>query len=164
MANLTLRRAIEMAVATEELGAAHYRAIADKFTSEPVVAEVFLRLAEDEVAHEAQFRELLNEVPAEQNTVGHDEAGLLLRAAATSQFFDKEALADTAGIKSPADALAKALAFERSTLFYYQSLRDVLGESSPQLQEMIEAEKAHLTTLMKVIVSDAKFRGLSDPW
>jgi hypothetical protein len=29
---------------------------------------------------------------------------------------------------------------------------------------MIDAEKDHVTALMKVIVSDAKFRGLADPW
>jgi hypothetical protein len=29
---------------------------------------------------------------------------------------------------------------------------------------MIDSEKAHLTALMKVILSDARFRGLADPW
>lgn len=163
MENLTLRKAIEMAVATEELGAKYYSEIAGKFSDETEVANVFQQLAADEEAHETQFRRLLDEVPAEKNQVGEDDAGLLLRAAATSQFFDKKALADIAEIASPADALAKALAFERSTLFYYQSLKEILGESA-QLQNMIDAEKDHMTTLMRVIVSDAKFRGLADPW
>ncbi len=163
MKNLTLRKALEVAVATEELGAKYYQEIARKFSDEKEVVEVFGKLAEDEVAHEAQFKKLLDEVASESGDVGQDDAGLLLRAAATSQFFDKKALEDIAEIKSATDALAKALAFERSTLFFYQSLKDVLGES-PQLQKLVDAEKAHVTTLMKVIVSDAKFRGLADPW
>jgi rubrerythrin len=163
MENLTLRKAIEMAVATEELGAKYYQEIAEKFSDERDVARVFKQLAEDEVAHETQFKNLLDEVPPEKDAVGQEDAGLLLRAAATSQFFDRKAIANTAEISTPADALAKALAFERSTLFYYQSIQEVLGES-PQLQKMIDAEKSHVTTLMKVIISDAKFRGLADPW
>ena len=162
MENITLRKAIEVAVATEELGAKYYKEIAAKFSGEAEVARVFQQLAQDEEAHESQFRRLLDEVPPE-NEVGQDDAGLLLRAAAMSQFFDKKMLADTAEIKSPADALAKALAFERSTLFYYQSLKDILGESN-QLQKMIDAERDHVTTLMRVVVSDARFRGLADPW
>jgi rubrerythrin len=161
MENLTLRKAIELAVATEELGARHYQELAKKFAGQGEVASVFEHLAEDEVSHEAQFRALLKEVPEDKQVAGDDESGLLLRAAATSQFFDKKALEEN--IETPADALAKALAFERSTLFYYQSIRDVLGES-PQLDEMIQAEKSHVTTLMKVILSDAEFRGLADPW
>jgi rubrerythrin len=161
MGNLTLRKALEMAVATEELGAKYYQEITKKFSSDKEIVEMFGQLADDEVAHENQFKKLLEEVPADE--VEQDDAGLLLRAAATSQFFDQKALENTAEIKTVADALAKALAFERSTLFYYQSLKGVLGES-PQIQKLIDAEKAHVTTLMKVIVSNAKFRGLADPW
>jgi rubrerythrin len=161
MENLTLRKAIEIAVTTEELGAKHYQELAKKFAGEAEVAGLFQKLSEDEVSHEAQFKALLNEVPEANQDLVDDEKGLLLRAAATAQFFDKKALEEA--VETPADALAKALAFERSTLFYFQSIKEVLGES-PQLDEMIQAEKAHVTTLMKVILSDAKFRGLADPW
>jgi rubrerythrin len=163
MENLTLRRAIEMAVATEELGAKYYQEIAKKFSNESEIARVFRQLSEDEVAHETQFRKLLEEVPPEKDAAEQGDAGLLLRAAATSQFSDKKAIENVAEIETPTDALAKALAFERSTLFYYQSIKDILGES-PQLQKMIDSEKTHVTTLMKVILSDARFRGLADPW
>ena len=163
MKSLTLRKAIEMAVATEDLGAKYYQQIAKKFSEDKQIAEVFGQLAEDEISHENQFKKLLDEVPSESDEVGQDDAGLLLRAAATSQFFDQKALEDTSDIKSASDALTKALAFERSTLFYYQSLKDVIGESE-QLQKLIEAERSHVTSLMRVIVSDAKFRGLADPW
>jgi rubrerythrin len=163
MENLTLRKAIEMAVATEEIGARYYQEIAEKFSNDKEIARIFGQLSEDEVAHEAQFRKLLEEVPPEKDRAEQGDAGLLLRAAALSQFFDKKAIENVADIETPVDALAKAMAFERSTLFYYQSIKDVLGES-PQLQKMIDSEKAHVTALMKVILSDARFRGLADPW
>ncbi len=108
MENLTLKKAIEIAVATEELGAKHYQELAQKFAGQGEVASVFKRLAEDEVSHEAQFRALLKEVPEGKQDVGDDEQGLLLRAAATAQFFDKKGLEE--GVETPADALAKALA------------------------------------------------------
>jgi rubrerythrin len=46
MKNLTLRKAIEMAVATEELGAKYYQEIANKFSNESEIARVFKQLAE----------------------------------------------------------------------------------------------------------------------
>jgi rubrerythrin len=161
MKNLTLRKAIEMAVVTEELGAKYYRKIAKKFAQESDIARIFDQLAQDEVAHESQFKKLLDEVPAGRHS--REDTGLVLRAAAIAQFFDQKELGNDEQIKNPQDALVRALAFERSTLFYYQSLKEVLGDS-PQLEKMIEAERSHLVVLMKVIVSDAKFRGLADPW
>ena len=161
MKNLTLRKAIEMAVVTEELGAKYYRKIAKKFSGESKIARIFDQLAQDEVAHETQFKKLLEEVPPGRHS--GEDSGLVLRAAAISQFFDQKALGNDEQIMSSQDALIRALAFERSTLFYYQSLRDILGDS-PQLEKMIEAERSHVVVLMKVIVSDAKFRGLADPW
>ena len=161
MKNLTLRKAIEMAVVTEDLGAKYYRKIAKKFSHESEIARIFDQLAQDEVAHESQFKKLLDEVPAGRHS--REDTGLVLRAAAIAQFFDQKELGNDAQIKNPQDALMRALAFERSTLFYYQSLKEILGDS-PQLGKMIEAERSHVVVLMKVILSDAKFRGLADPW
>lgn len=161
---MTLRRALEMAVLTEEIGAQFYRDLAEKFSAEPAVAEVFAKLAHDEISHGAQFRGLMSQVPEDEAKLEGDEIAInVLAAAVQSEFFSKDLLGELSGIETPADALGRALALERSTLFYYNALRDVLG-SSLQLEELIQAEKAHVTVLMRVILSDAKFRGLGDPW
>ena len=60
-------------------------------------------------------------------------------------------------------ALANAFAMERATLLFYQAIRDTIGADTA-LDEVITAEKSHLTTLMRVILADAEFRSLSDKW
>jgi rubrerythrin len=158
---MTLRKALERAIATEEAGSRYYREMASLFSGNDAVATVFRQLAEDEHAHEVQFRELIETVPADQETSDNSEA--LLRAAFTIDTFDQKKAEDFGDIKTPRDALARALAFEKSTLFYFQSLRDVIGESR-QLEALIAAEKSHVAQIMKVIISDAEFRGIADSW
>jgi rubrerythrin len=159
----TLRRAIEMAVVTEELGGKYYQDLAQKFADERTVAEVFEQLAQDEVSHEARFREFLKQLPEEEEIAGREESYHLLRAAAQSEFFDKGAFENLSEIRTSTDALTRALAFEKSTLFFYRSLEDVLGKS-PQLGLLIQSEKNHVITIMKVLTTDARFRGLADNW
>jgi rubrerythrin len=161
LGNITLRKALELAVATEEAGEKYYREMAKKFAGSKEVAEVFNQLALDESGHEMQFKELLGQVPADKEP--SEEGAVLLRATSMSEFFAQGKLEDASEIKTPADALAKAMSFERTTLLYYLSLKDVLGESK-QLDELIAAEKSHVTSLMRVILSDGKFRSVADPW
>jgi hypothetical protein len=42
-------------------------------------------------------------------------------------------------------------------------MREVLG-ASDTLDDVIEAEKVHLTKVMQYILTDSKFRGLADKW
>ena len=160
---LSLHQVLELAVATEARGAQYYQQLAAKFASEPGVAEIFARLAQDELSHEASFRKLLAGAPQGKSVKSEDEGYLALRAAAVSDFFKPESLSDLTRLQSAADALTHALQFEKSTLFYYQTAKDALG-ASVELDEVIAAERAHMTALMRTIISDAKFRGLADPW
>jgi len=159
---ISLRSALELAVATEERGGKYYVEMAEKFAGEKPVAEIFTKLAKDEANHEAQFKTLLSQVEGAGGKAKDDESYHLVRAAALSRFFDKDQKA-TDDIQSPRDALAQALDLEKSTLFYYQSIKDAIG-GSPELDALIAAEKGHVVALTRVIISDAKFRGLSDPW
>jgi rubrerythrin len=161
--DLTLRKAIQLAVATEEMGTKYYQEMARKFAGEPEMAAVFAQLAEDEIAHEAAFRTLFDAVQPDQELAGSHEAREMLSAAAMSKSFHQKALTSTSDLKTPAAVLALALEFEKSTLFYYQSLREAIGPS-PELDLLIQAEKGHVRSLMKVIVSSSTFRGLGDPW
>jgi rubrerythrin len=160
---LSLKQVLELAVTTEELGAKYYEELAQKFSSEAALVEVFDRLRKEELAHAAAFRKLASQAAPDQKVGPDNDAYFVLRAAATSEFFSQNGMQDTASIQTPADALVKALEFEKSTLFYYQSVKDSLG-GSPELDALIAAEKSHMMALMRVIVSDAKFRGMSDPW
>ncbi len=162
METITLRKCLDLAVVTEQIGARFYDRMAKRFADNPEVGPVFAQLSRDEVAHEAQFKALVAKAP-EEELPGDFESHMVLRATAISEFFRQDALKDLEQIDSPKDALLKALALEKSTLFYYLSLREAIGEHA-ELDELIKAEKGHVATLMKVIFTGAEFRGLADPW
>jgi rubrerythrin len=160
---VSLQQVLELAVATEARGAQYYQQLSEKFSSEQEVAAIFARLSQDERSHEATFRKLLAGAPPDKSVAPEDDSYLPLRAAATSDFFQAETLSDLSRLQTAADALTHALQFEKATLFYYQAAKDALGVGA-ELDELIAAERAHMTALMRTIISDAKFRGLADPW
>jgi rubrerythrin len=163
LTDLTPHRALELAASIEEKAAQHYEALAKKFADDEPVAAVFSQLAEDEAAHEGHFKELSRRVGKTRTFEGKEEALDLLRASAVSEFFDPKSLSRTDDIRTPVDALSKALSLEKATLFFYQSLKDVLDESE-EVDHLLETEKRHISSLMRVIMSDARFRSLDDTW
>jgi rubrerythrin len=158
MEGLTVRQAVEMAINTEKLGAEFYSNLKEKYASDQKLAEIFERLSKDEKVHEAQFRNLLDDPPKETDT--DTTAQQFLQAAAFSKYFKEGSLEN---IGSEEEALGKALNFEKATLQYYEALRDIIG-TNDKLEAIIDAEKDHVVTLMRVITSDARFRSLQDRW
>lgn len=163
--NLTLRKSVDLAITAEQLGADNYRRLAEEFSERPEIAEIMRRLAADEQDHEMQFRSLLASVPADEDVTPEDERYMYLIAAASTKFFagDQSVTWDPREIKTPGDALSKALAFEKATVLFYQAIKDILRESEA-LEAIITAEKQHVVALIKVIMADAEFRGLADRW
>lgn len=160
MEGLTIRQAVEMAINTERLGAEFYNDLKKKYSDDKDLADIFERLSKDEKVHEAQFRNLLDNPPSETTTDTDSTAQQFLQATAFSKYFREGSLEK---IESPEEALGKALNFEKATLQYYEALRDIIG-SNDKLQAIIDAEKDHVVTLMRVITSDARFRSLQDRW
>jgi rubrerythrin len=163
---VTLRKSIELAVTTEKLGAGFYKTLAEKFRDENELNELFSTLAKDEVvAHEREFRSLLDRIPRDEKVGQPDERYRYLAATAVSEFFmgEKGAFRDTGKIKTRDDALGRAFAFEKATLLYYHAIRDILGENQI-LHAIIKAEKSHVVSVMKYLITGAKMRGLSDTW
>jgi len=163
LTDLTLRKALELAATIEEKAAQRYEALAEKFSGDQTLAAVFSQLAQDEAAHGSHFTDLLQGLPDEADLADKEEALDLLRASAASAVLDPRSLSRTDDVRTPVDALHQALELEKATLFFYQSLKDVMDESS-LVDHLIETEKRHISTLMKVLVSDARFRGLDDVW
>jgi len=158
----TLRDAIEFAVRTEELGEELYKRLAAKFAEDAELKEMFEFLAKDEVAHGNFFRGLLEATPPDEGVSTGPEFQYL-RAMSLSQFFmgEQGLKKKCAEIQSKTDALGIVFELEKATLQYYQALQEVLGENEA-LNAVIQAEKAHVMKVMQYIVTDAKFRGLSD--
>ena len=69
---LTLKKAVEFAAKTEELGSKFYGRIAKKFDDNKVVKEIFTILAREEVGHKKAFEGLLADLPEETSSRGPD--------------------------------------------------------------------------------------------
>ncbi len=160
--NLTLRKAVQFAVKTEELGASFYRKLATRFASNQELNQLFALLAKDEDTHQAQFKALLDTVPAGEEALQYEQEQYL-RAMATAEIFsgDSGLFKNVDAIESPADALEKALHLEKATLTYYLAMRDILSENKV-LETIITSEKHHMVQVMRYVITGAKMRGLSD--
>ena len=160
---ITLKRAMDLAVATEDMGAQVYGRLAEKFADQKEVAEVFSILAGDEKAHSVQFQALRNKVAAEDRTISDDEGGDYLRAMAMSEFFrgDTGLISRLEEAKGVDEALICVLEFEKATLGYYVAVKDVVG-ASKELDNIMQAEKSHITRLVKYVLTDEKMKSLAD--
>jgi rubrerythrin len=161
--NITAAKCLEFAIKTEEMGAELYQRLAKKFSSDRELSELFEGLGRDEVQHGERFRALGERtlprlrdqrIPIEQQNY--------LRAMSISDVFaTKELARDVESIRSREDALERALNLEKATLGYYQAVRDILGEDDV-LDSLIAVEKSHVVKVMQLMLTGAKFRGLSD--
>jgi rubrerythrin len=163
LTDITPEKALELAASIEEKAAQRYEALAKKFAEDEALGAVFSQLAKDEAAHGDHFKDLSQRVGKLGSLEDKEQALDLLRASAASEFFHPESLARTDDIRTPADALETALGLEKATLFFYQSLKDVLDENQ-EVNHLIETEKRHISSLMNVLISDARFRSLDDTW
>jgi rubrerythrin len=163
--DITLKGCIEFAVATEDVGAKFYRQLAKQFAGNRELSELFDLLGKDEEEHKRQFSELLRQLPKESAAPGPTGKGEYIRAMSVSEFFsrDRGPFANIDKIGNRDDALDKVFGFEKATLGFYQAVKDMLG-SNAILNQVIEAEKSHITRIMKVIITGEKFRSLQDQW
>jgi rubrerythrin len=161
----TPKRAVDFALATEQLGERFYHRMANRFSEHPDVSQVFRQLAEDEDQHHQQFARLLEAVEDDSAGQREYERQQVLRLEAQQQFFSRAAgpFANVDEVETPADALSCAFDFEKAAVEFYQSLQELLGHP-PVLESIVRAEKEHVRTLLTVLTADGKFRGLSDRW
>ncbi len=163
---LTLKGCIEFAIATEEWGAEIYAQLAEKFSRDPEIAKIFSKLSDDEKVHKQQFSDLLSEASGEGGADHSPDTAEYLKAMSFSAFFSpyQGPFKDMNAVEDRDDALQKALEFEKATLGFYKAVEEVEG-GSPQLTRIIDAEKGHITVLIKaLLVEGSKFRSLQDSW
>jgi rubrerythrin len=155
LAGWNQRKAVELAITVEAMGAALYRALERRWEGNDGLRALFAKLAEDEVAHERDLRALLASASLEREASELDEE--CLKAIAHGFFHSREgwALTGIEELASEEQVLEKVLRFENSTLHFYRGLKDVLG-ASPTLDEMIAEEKRHAVELLRAL---ARARG-----
>lgn len=157
---ITMKGAFETAIRAEELGITFYSELARRFSKKPELKELFEILAKDEVEHKRQFTELLNNY-GDQIFNANEMDGEFLKGVDISKFFPGMETVDD-NIK-PAAVLARAYAFEKESVLFYLGIRDVMGNSE-QIEKIIKIEKEHVVKLMKYVLEEGKFRGISDSW
>lgn len=165
MEEMTLKRCIEFAIATEENGARFYKRMAGKFAGNPEVSDLFKALAKDEMVHRKKFVNLLGKMPQESSVSNAPEQTEYLRAMSISEFFSHRhgPFKGADKIRSIDEALETAFDFEKATLGFYHAVQDVLGKNRT-LTSIIKEEKGHVTSLMKALVTGEKFHSLQDEW
>ena len=159
---LTLKKAVEFAIKTEELGAQAYAKLARKFSDEKNLEDIFQVLAREEIAHGKAFTAMLSRVPDVEEGEG-EERWQYLRAMSISHFFGgKDGLLKSIDkIKTREDALIRAIGLEKSTLQFYDGMKDIM-EDNEVIDSIIRAEKRHVVNLMRVLMSEGKLHQISE--
>jgi len=145
--NFSISEVIEQAIQTEKLGCEFYTTMAKRFEDVEKLKNLFGMLAFKEQQHEKKFLEL-KEKTRYEIPENWEEASLYLRAIVESEFVlgRGKSLPSLEYVKTATDATDFALNFEKETLLYFHSLRDVVEEKGI-VDEIINEEKAHIIWL-----------------
>lgn len=142
---------IDLAVQTEIRGEKFYREAAAAASDRPQARELFTYLADEEVRHRQVFEGLSGAiVVTEIDPTTWEEAVAYIAAVVDSAFFSK----DDAPIRlvpkgaTLDEMLQQAIEFEKQTLLYFYSLRDLVQPSNvPIVDRVIAEEKSHIRRL-----------------
>ncbi len=147
MEKYSIAEVIEQAVRTEKLGYQFYTTMADRFREDIGLKKLFETLGAKELVHEKRFLEL-KEITGEDEPEGWEEVSEYLRAIVESEFFlgKNKALPALEHVDSVENAVNFAMGFEKETLLYFHTVRDVVKEKDV-VDEIINEEKSHLRWL-----------------
>jgi len=136
---------VEISIGIEKKGERFYRAAADDF-DQGDIREVLGGLSEDERRHAEVFRGLLPE-REETRGIGIDEAMPYIEALVSSgvgSYLETDDLRADGG-ETLEQVLDFALGFEKETILFYHSLRDlVVGEAESALDGILAEERKHI--------------------
>ena len=149
MENYNIDEIIEQAIQTEKLGYAFYTRMADKFEKDEKMKELFNTMASKEQEHEKAFI-ALRENAEEEIFENWAEVSQYLRAIVESEFFlgKDKSLPSMENLQSIEDAVRFAISFEKDTLLYFHSLRDLVHKKEV-IDEIIDEERKHIVWLNK---------------
>jgi rubrerythrin len=145
----SISEVIDQAVEIEEHGYKFYVEMSKRFKENKKFNKLFDTLAEKELVHEKKFAELKKKVK-DDAVEGEEEVMPYLKAIVESAFFigkDKP-LNAIKNVKTIAEAIDRALDFEKETLLYFMGIKDTL-KSKGIVDEIIGEEKSHIVWLNK---------------
>ncbi len=149
MEKYSISEVIEQAVQTERLGYQFYTAMAERFKEDNGLKKLFGTLAAKELVHEKMFLEL-KEMSGAAEPEGWDEVSQYLRAIVESEFFlgRNKSLPALEHVNTVESAVNFAMGFEKETLLYFHTIREVVKEKDV-VDEIINEEKSHIMWLSK---------------
>ena len=149
MEKYSISEVIEQAVQAERLGYQFYTAMADRFKHDNGLKKLFETLGSKELVHEKRFSEL-KEITGVEEPEGWEEASQYLRAIVESEFFlgKHKSLPDLKQVHTVEAAVDFAMGFEKETLLYFHTIRDVVKEKNV-VDKIINEEKSHIIWLSR---------------
>jgi len=157
--DLTIKKAVEFAITTEQQGSRIYRKLAKRYAGKADLVKLFEQLADEEDKHEQSLIKLRDKVPDEEVSTGN-ESFQYLRAMSISEFFaGEDKLFARVDMDNPADVMQRAMGLEKATLQYYEAMRGLM-DNDDVLEALISAEKRHVLSLMRYMITDEKVKGL----
>ena len=156
MEKYSISEVIEQAVQTERLGYQFYTTMAERFKEDNGLKKLFGTLAAKEQVHEKRFAEL-KEITGAAEPEGWEEASQYLRAIVESEFFlgKHKSLPDLKHVSTVGAAVDFAMGFEKETLLYFHTIRDVVHEKDV-VDEIINEEKSHIMWLSRFMETFVK--------
>lgn len=147
METYSISEVLEQAIQTEKLGSELYFNMAGRFEKNEKLNKLFEMLGLKEQEHEKIFSDL-KETVEQRNIENWEEVSRYLRAIVESEFVlgKNKSLPSLDHINNIEDAVRYAISFEKETLLYYLSLRDVVGEKDI-IEKIINEEKSHIVWL-----------------
>lgn len=147
MEKYSVNEIMEQAVQTEKLGYEFYTKMAERFKKDEDLQKLFETLAIKELSHEKIFSEFKEKVEL-QIVENWQEVSIYLRAIIESEFFlgKNKSLPSLEHLNTVEDAVHYAIGFEKETLLYFHSLRDVVKEKE-MIDEIIKEEQSHIIWL-----------------
>ncbi len=137
----------------ERNGYVYYEHAAEKPFLSKAAKELLLFLKEQEIEHEKLFASLRDgedEIELE-SSVDWDTVSRYLKAIIDYRLFNspKTAVSTVEQTNDEAQLIDNAISFEKDTLLYYQSIRDVIKNDHPKelLDKIIKEELSHILKL-----------------
>ena len=138
---------LTFAVEIEKNGQSFYAAVANN-TGDSGVKKVFLKLAEQEEKHVADFEKLLDKITNNQPQETYSGEYLdYVKALVDNHVFntgaDIKAMAES--VKSKVDALDLALQFEKDSILFFAELKNVVAPHNHRIiEDLINQERDHI--------------------
>lgn len=150
---------IELGIQIERNGRDFYEVLARQ-SKNPVIAEVFKFLSQEEEKHIVTFKQILEKAGQYQlPQVYADEYFAYINLLASNYVFTQKNKGEEIAISITSDmqAVDLGIGFEKDSIVFYEGIKKAVLEKEPALiGELIKEEEKHLKKLMDLKVREGK--------